>query len=219
MNNINVYEKSIKCPVCEKETKIQAPKKGSYRPVKKDSDLMQNYEGINPLFYEIDFCNECGYAALPDYFNKIKQNEIDLVKSSISLKWEKNIYQDEYSVEDAIRQHKLALLNAMVKKSLLGEQALICLKLSWLYRINNEKAKEKRFQEQAILGFETAYQSERLPIGGLDEWNLLYIMGELYRRIGDKDKSLALFSKVMVSSQASSKLKDLIRDVKDLMME
>ena len=218
MNNINVYEKSIKCPVCEKETKIQAPKKGSYRPVKKDSDLMQNYEGINPLFYEIDFCNECGYAALPDYFNKIKQNEIDLVKSSISLKWEKNIYQDEYSVEDAIRQHKLALLNAMVKKSLLGEQALICLKLSWLFRISKEKANEIRFQEQAILGFETAYQSERLPIGGLDEWNLLYVMGELYRRIGDKDKSLALFSKVMVSSQASSKLKDLIRDVKYLMM-
>ena len=93
------------------------------------------------------------------------------------------------------------------------------MKLSWLFRISKEKANEIRFQEQAILGFETAYQSERLPIGGLDEWNLLYVMGELYRRIGDKDKSLALFSKVMVSSQASSKLKDMIRDVKDLMME
>jgi hypothetical protein len=219
MNNDKVYEKSINCPVCGKDTKIQAPKKSSCKMGRKDSDFNQNYEGINFLFYGIDFCNECGYAALPSYFKSIKDNQKHLIKNSISTKWKKNTYEDEYTVDDAIQQHKLALLNAVVKESSSGEKALICLKLSWLYRNKEEKNSELRFQEQTILGFEKAYQKEPLPIGGLDNWHLLYLLGELHRRTGNHSKALNFFSQVVSSTQAPAKLKEKIRDARDLMKE
>ncbi|MHC1683394.1 MAG: DUF2225 domain-containing protein [Clostridiaceae bacterium] len=212
-----VYDKKITCPVCKSVTQIKAPKKGSFRLLKKDSDLMQNYEGVNPLFYGIDFCNQCGYAALPTYFNSIRENQKKLIINQISAKWQKNVYEEIYTVDNAIAQHKLALLNAIVKNSLISEKSLICLRLSWLHRVKGDQENEKRFQEQAATGFEKAYQSEELPIGGLDEWNLLYIIGELYRRIGKPEKASSFFSAVLSSNEAPSKLKEMVRDVRELM--
>lgn len=212
-----VYDKKIQCPICGTETQIKSPKKGSYRLLKKDSDLMQNYEGVNPLFYGVDFCIDCGYAALPTYFNSIRENQKNLIRNQISMKWQKKVYEGLYTVDDAIEQHKLALLNAIVKNSLISEKALISLKLSWLHRIKGDKENEKRFQEQSAAGFEEAYRSEELPIGGLDEWNLLYIIGELFRRVGKEEKASSFFSMVLSSVEAPPKIKEMVRDVRELM--
>jgi uncharacterized protein (DUF2225 family) len=213
----NIYDKTIVCPVCGTETKIKFPKKSSYKMLRKDSDLMQHYEGINPLFYGIEFCNECGYASLPSYFKTIKENQKRLIISQISAKWKMNIYPDQYDVEIAIKQHKLALLNAMVKEALSSEKALICLRLSWLYRIKEDSENERRFQEQAINSFEQAYMVENFPIGGLDKWSLLYLIGELFRRVGDNNKATAYFSQVLSTVEASSKIKEMVRDARELM--
>jgi len=213
----NIYDKKVVCPVCGSETKIKAPKKGSFRMLKKDSDLMQNYEGVNPLFYGIEFCNECGYASLPAYFNTIRENQKNLIINNVSLKWKKNLYPDEYTVDVAIKQHKLALLNAVVKESLPSEKALICLRISWFYRMKEDNENERRFQEQCITAFEQAYMSENLPVGGLDNWTLLYLIGELYRRIGNNEKASSYFSQVLTSTGAPSKIKEMVRDARDLM--
>jgi uncharacterized protein (DUF2225 family) len=219
MSSDKVYGKSIICPVCGVETKVSKPKKGSFRMGKKDSDLMQNYEGINLLFYEINFCNECGYAALPSYFNKLKEIQKTLIINKITSKWTKNNYEEEYTIDNAIQQHKLALLNAIVKESSLGEKALLCLRLSWLYRQKGDKDTEVRFQKDAVSGFEKAYQSEPLPIGGLDKSHLLYLIGELHRRLGNYESASTFFSQVLISTEAPAKLKEMVRDVKDLMKE
>jgi uncharacterized protein (DUF2225 family) len=219
MSSDKVYGKSIICPVCGIETKISKPKKGSFRMGKKDSDLMQNYEGINLLFYEIDYCNECGYAALPSYFNKLKDSQKTSITNKITLKWTKNNYEEEYTIDNAIEQHKLALLNAIVKESSLGEKALLCLRLSWLYRLKGDKDNETRFQKEAVGGFEKAYESEPLPIGGLDKPHLLYLIGELHRRLGNNDNASSFFSQVLMSKEAPAKLKEMVHDVKDLMKE
>jgi uncharacterized protein (DUF2225 family) len=219
MNGDKVYGKSITCPVCGMSTKNQRPKKGSYRLGKKHSDLMQSYEGINVLFYEIDFCNECGYAALPTYFNNVNDSQKTLIKDNITSKWKKSTYGEEYTLVDGIAQHKLALLNAIIKKSSLSEKALICLRLSWLYRISGEKDNERRFQEQAVTEFEKAYETERLPIGGLDKEHLLYLIGELHRRIGNYSNASTYFSQVLTSTIAPSKLKEMVRDARELMKE
>lgn len=212
-----IYDKTVECPVCGSKNKIKFPKKVSYRMSRRDSDLMQYYEGINPLFYGIEFCNECGYASLPSYFKTLKENQKILIISQISVKWTKNIYPDDYDVDVAIKQHKLALLNAMVKDSLPSEKALICLKLSWLYRIKEDSENEKRFQEQAINSFQQAYMVENFPIGGLDKYTLLYLIGELFRRLGNNSNALTYFSQVLSSTEASSKVKEMVRNARELM--
>lgn len=215
----NLYLKTIKCPVCKKETEIPYPRKGSFRSNKTDTDFMKYYEGLDLSFYSISYCSECGYAALSSSFDDITENQRELIIEKISSKWSDDLTKEEYTIDDAIKLHKLALLNAMVKEAKSGEKALLCLRLSWLYRLKGDKENESRFQKSAVMSFESAYQTETLPIGGLDKWHLLYLIGELYRRLGNMEKANIYFGQVLSSTSVPYKLKEMVRDMRELIKE
>jgi uncharacterized protein (DUF2225 family) len=118
-------------------------------------------------------------------------------------------------VDNAIETHQMALLNAVTIQAKDSDKAMICLKLSWLYRIKNDEQREKKFQQHAQLGFTKALESERFPVFGLDETSLEYLIGEIYRRLGDNSNALLWFSKVLSSREAKSKIKDMARNQKD----
>lgn len=212
-----LYKKTIICPVCGKESKNLTVKKSSFKVESRDTDSMVHYSGVNPSFYEVTYCSECGYTALPQYFTKISQKSIDAILFNISSKWTKPVYPDHFDVDFAIKQMKLALHNALIKEGLDSEKGLICLKLSWLYRLNGDIQSEKRFQEQTIVCFEKAYQGEKFPAAGMDEYTMQYLIGELYRRLGNFDKALTFFSQVIISTGAPSRLKERVRDQKELL--
>jgi uncharacterized protein len=212
-----LYEKTILCPVCGKESKNLAVKKSSFKVENRDTDSMVYYSGVNPSFYEVSYCTECGYAALPVYFPNLSEKAIRAIKTNISSKWSKPSYPDYFTVEFAIKQLKLALHNAIIKESLDSEKGLICIKLSWHYRLIGDIENEKRFQEQTIACFENAYQREKFPAAGMDEYSIQYLIGELYRRLGNFDKALSYYSAVIIANEAPSKLKEKVRDMKDLL--
>lgn len=212
----NLYEKTVNCPICGRESKNKAVKKSSFKVINRDSDSMIYYSGVNPSFYEVTFCPECGYAALPSYFPNVNQKHISAILQNISLKWQKPVYPEIYTEEFAIKQLKLALHNAVVMDSPDSIKGLLCLKVSWLYRLMNDAENEKRFQEQTILCFEKAYISEKFPAAGMDEYTMQYLIGDLYRRLGNNDKALQSFSAVLVASGAPSKLKEKVRDQRAL---
>ena len=211
-----LYEKTIKCPICGEESKNIAIKKGGYRILDQDSDFMVNYSGINPLFYEIKHCKVCGYAALPSLFDSIREKEKELIQQKITAKWTPPTYPKQYDVEFAIKQFQLALLNCLAKDGHASEKGFICLKLSWLFRIKKDEINEQRFQLQALTCLEEAYINEKTPFMGLDESSLLYLIGELHRRLGNNEKALLNFSQVLVSSQATTKIKEKVRSQRDL---
>jgi uncharacterized protein len=211
----SLYNKELVCPVCNRKIKLKFVKSAAIKIEKKDSDFMIYYRGINPLFYEVLFCNGCGYANLGDNFSKISERSIENIHKNISSVWKQTNFPEEYNIDVAIQLHKLALLNAVVKEDKSSVKALICLKLSWLYRLSEDNENEKRFQEQTLQGFLDAYSNESFPIAGLDQFSLLYLIGELYKRLDDEDKALKYFSDVIIS-RASEKIKDMARNQKDL---
>lgn len=212
----NIYDKTITCPVCKKESKIKMAKKFAAKIDKKDTDFMIYYSGVNLLFYEITYCPECGYAALSNYFNRLQSRQIDLIKKNISVNWTKKNFGEIKDVDTAIQLFKLALLNTVVKDGKASEKALLCLKLSWLYRLKGDKENEKDCQQKALDGFNIAYENEYFPIAGLDKWNLIYLLGELNRRIGNNSEALRCFSEILISPDVKSNLKDRVRDLKDM---
>ncbi|SKA85201.1 hypothetical protein SAMN05443428_106129 [Caloramator quimbayensis] len=211
-----LYDKSYACPVCGNNFKEKTVKIGKARLISKDTDLMPKYENINPLFYDVVICPRCGYSALIRYFDKIKQDQADLIRLKISSKFKAKIYPDIYDLDTAIERYKLALLNSVVKNAKNSEKAYICLKTAWLYRLKDSKEDEKKFLEQAFIGFKEAYEKEAFPICGMDKFTLMYLLGELSRRLGDNPEALLWFSKVIVSTNVSPRLKELARDQKDL---
>ncbi len=211
-----VYERKVVCPVCNKDIRIKSVKTSGIRVISRETDFMTIYDEPNPLFYDAWMCLRCGYTALSSKFNTITDKQITLVKQNITSKWNCNkSYPTVYTVDNAIEAHQMALLNTVTIQAKDSDKAMICLKLSWLYRIKHDEHGEKKFQQHALLGFINALENERFPVFGLDETSLEYLIGEIYRRLGDNSNALLWFSKVLGSREAKSRIKDMARNQKD----
>lgn len=197
-----LYDRTITCPVCGNVFKARSVKTSSYRILKKDTDFFINYTVINPYFYDVWICNDCGYASMKSDFNKLKSSQKDIIKKNISTKWNGKNYPNVYDINIAIERYKLSLLNYTIMDSLPSKKAMNCLKLAWMYRIASEKDTENLFIKNSILGFKDAYNNENFPIYNMDRFTTMYLIGELSRRIGDFDDALLWFGNVITNPSA-----------------
>lgn len=214
-----LYDKEVTCPVCGTTFKVRSVKTSSYRIKKKDKDFFIHYSIINPYFYDVWLCNRCGYASMKSDFNKIKNYQIDIVKSKISPKWHGRNYSEVYDVNIAIERYKLSLLNYAITDAKSSKKAMNCLKLAWMHRLLEDKETELTFLSEALKGFNDAYYNEDFPLYGMDRFTTMYLIGELNRRVGNNDEALIWFSNVITTPNVSQKLKEYARDQKDLIKQ
>lgn len=215
-----LFERKVECPVCHKNISIPSVKSSSIRTLSKDSDFMIYFGEPNPMFYDAWVCTNCGYAAFSSRFSTLTEKQKKLIKDGISVKWDsRKTYPLLHDVNIAIEKHQIVLLNTIVKVGKDSEKAMTCLKLGWLYRLKKDVQGEFKFLEQAKLGFIKALEKESAPIAGLDEPSLEYLIGELYRRLGDNSNALLWFSRVLSNKLTKPKIKDMARDQKDIIRD
>ncbi|MHC1684158.1 MAG: DUF2225 domain-containing protein [Clostridiaceae bacterium] len=214
-----LYETTIECPVCSKPFKEKAVKKEGYRMQSKDSDFFLRFSLVNPYFYDVWICGNCGYSAMKSDFLKIRQHQRILVLKNITTKWKRKVYPDIYDIDIAIERYKLALLNSVVIDAKSSQKAYICLKTAWMYRLKSDTVHEQIFLKKALQGFNDAYTNEDFPIYQMNKFTIIYLIGELYRRTGNNDDALLWFSNLITTPGAFEKIKEKARDQKDLIME
>lgn len=214
-----LYDVTLTCPVCGNNFQAKAVKSSAYRRQKSDSDFLIRYSLINPYFYEVYLCNVCGYAAMKQDFEKIRDYHIELIQKKVSPKWQGRRYPDVYDAEIAIERYKLALLSSVVMEAKTSRKALTCLRLAWMYRLIEDDKNEQLFLNQALEGFSEAYMNEDFPICSMDKYTMMYLIGELNRRIGNLDEANQWFSKILTTPGVPQKIKDLARDQRDLIKE
>ena len=212
-----LFDKTVTCPVCNSTFKTPCVKAKTSRIDSRDSDFFIRYTPkVNPYFYDVWMCNSCGYTALKSDFEKIRNFRKELVKSNITPKWTPKNYPDVFNEKIAIERYKLALLNAMLTSSHESTKAMISLKIAWMFRLLNDNDSEMSFLKQSVQGFINTYEYEILPCYGLQMDSLTYLIGELYRRIGEDDKALIWLSKAIVHTNSSIKIKDMARNAKNI---
>lgn len=224
-----LFEKTHTCPVCDNEFKCSAVRIGKAKLIGTDTDLRPKYQGVDPLKYDAIVCPRCGYAALNRFFTSMTTTQSKLIMEQISRKFNATLkLTGVFSYDDAILYHRLALACAVVKRSKLSERAYTCLKTAWLFRAKQEdasvdekekeslKAQELEFSKNAFDGFMEAMSKEIYPICGMDEMTLYCVLADLGRRIGRYEEAGRLVSKVIVSRNASERIKDKARDIKEL---
>jgi len=214
-----LYDKEVTCPVCENIFKARAVKTSAYRILKKDSDFFIRYDVINPYFYDVWQCNVCGYSAMKSDFEKIRNFEIEAVQKKLTPKWRGRRYPEVYDLDIAIERYKLSLLNCVVMETKASKKAMNCLKIAWMHRLKEDEENEQIFLKQALEGFNEAYFNESFPIYGMDNHTVMYLMGELNRRLGNDEEAMKWFSQVITTHGVAQKLKELARDQKDLISE
>lgn len=212
----HLFDKQVVCPVCNAHFKNKTVKSKSPRVISKDSDFFIRYSKVNPYFYDVVICNSCGYAAMKSDFENIKLHKKELVLSNVTPKWKPREYPDIIDEKLAIERYKLALLNALLLNLQDSTKAMISLKIAWMHRLLNNTEQEIIFLRQALDGFNNAYIYEVFPIYGLQRDSLMYLLGELNRKLGDYQNALQWFSKTIVSINSSYKVKEMARVGKDL---
>lgn len=219
MNDTNIlnhlFDKQVICPVCDSHFKTKTVKSKSPRVMAKDSDFFVRYSVANLYFYDVCICNSCGYAAMRSDFEKLKSHKKELVLSNVTPKWKPREYPDILDEKLAIERYKLALLNAVLINLPDSTKAMISLKIAWMNRLLDDTTQETLFLKQALEGFNDAYTKEILPIYGLQRDSLMYLIGELNRKLGNYQIALLWYSKTIVSTNSSYKIKEMARVGKD----
>ncbi|MBW6410824.1 DUF2225 domain-containing protein [Clostridium weizhouense] len=220
MDNIEIkshlFQKKVTCPVCNNVFNVNVVKINSPRIQSRDSDFFIRYSVANPYFYDVWICNDCGYAALKVDFNSLKKHQRDIVLTNIKPKWKPRVYPDIITETLAIERYKLALLNAIIIELNYSTKAMICLKISWMYRLLNMEKEELHFLNKALIALNNAYMNEGFPMYGLQRDSTMYLIGELNRRIGNYQEALIWYSKTITSLGSSYKIKELARNGRDI---
>ena len=231
-----LFDKKIKCPVCEDEFDAKTVRTGKVRMKNVDIDLRPDYDELDQNKYDVIACPHCGYAALGRYFPTLNKRQIDDIRVKISMNYKK-IEQDgpTYSYDYAKSLYQLALANAVVKKAKNSEKAYICLKTAWVIRGETQRldpnedsydekkaandAQEKELLSNALNGFVMARQSEEFPIAGMDSSTLDYLIAALAVETDDFDTASKMVSEILTSRVANSRIKDKARNLKDIITE
>ncbi len=213
MNNL-LYNKKVMCPVCNREIEVTKVKTKGCKVRSRDTDMCVHYEDLNVLFYDVWVCEHCGYAALQDKFEGLFTRDIAAIKSNISQNWVVRSFKGERDADKAIEAFKLALLTLKVRNAKASEVAKVCLRIAWLYRDKNDIKRETEFLNFALNSYNEAYLKERFPLDKLDEYTCMYIIAELFRRVGKLEDAIQWFSRIVSSAEArrNPKLIDMARD-------
>lgn len=193
-----LYSKKVICPICGKNFSSLKAKVNSCKIASKDEDFCIHYVDINPMYYEFFVCPFCGYAASENSFRELSDTEIKLLKAAFSGRTVGRSFCTERSLIDAIATCKLAIHTAESRKAKASTLAGLCLKLAWLYRFASDK-QEEVFLKYALDNYLEAFDKEGLPIGNLSEVSVLYLLGELSRRLGMYNEAIAWFEKAVSS--------------------
>ncbi|MDP4092769.1 MAG: DUF2225 domain-containing protein [Bacillota bacterium] len=209
----DLYNKKIECPVCMSQFEATKVRTKAIKVASRDADFCVYYEGTNPMFYDIQVCENCGYAASSDKFEQLGDSDRKKIKENISPRWNKRSFAGERNIDAAIETFKLALLNLHVRNAKNSEKARICLRIAWMYRLKKDE-KEKEFLQFTLNCYKEIYEKERLPADKLDEVTCMYMIAELNRRVGNFDESVKWFSR-MISSPEARKNASLLEKARD----
>ncbi|RDV82116.1 DUF2225 domain-containing protein [Ammonifex thiophilus] len=191
------YHKSFTCPFCRSNFTSVVLKSRFLRVERMDTDFCPHYAGeLNALFYEAVVCPYCGFAfteevaEVPARFRPQVENCLKGLGNEGKDFWGR---RDWDTALTAFLRVASCAAAAGVRKSLLGK---VYLKIAWLYRLAGKEEEEKEYLEKARGHLRAAFEEERL--GGPEaELNLLYLLGELSFRLGDRAEAARWWSLIL----------------------
>lgn len=193
-----LYPRRMRCLLCGHEFSTLKVRSRMAAPYALDSDFCPHYrEGtINPNWYYVNVCPECGFAFTEKFAKEFSVEAKAQIKLKISARWEKRDFGRIRDEQQAIESFKLAIFAATLKKEKHALLGGLCLRLAWIYRENKNKGEEERFLRLAAGEMAEAYVQSDFAGTSFSEMQVLYLAGELNRRLGHYQEAINYFAKV-----------------------
>ncbi len=200
-----LYDKSMDCPVCKQSFTTKKIRSRFIKVAEYDTDFCPTYteDSINALYYNIYVCPHCGYAFSKDFSKYFAPGTQDEIKEKICSNWVPHTFSEERTIDDAIQTYKLASYSATLKKEKHITIAGLYMRITWLYRMKKDKEQEIRFMKLSRREYEESFSTGDYSGTQVSEIRILYLVGELSRRIGDNQKAMKYFSSVLEKQKSA----------------
>lgn len=194
-----LYDKSIECLHCKQTSTTKKIRSRFIKVARYDTDFCPIYKNpnANALYYYINVCPHCGFSYSEDFSRYFPPTTQEDIEEKICSKWNPQHFSDERSIEDAIKTFKLASYCGSLKKEKHIIQAGIHLRIAWLYRFQEKQEQEKRFLRLALLEYEASYSTGDFSGTQVSEVRILYLAGDISKRIGNTQAAVKYFSMVL----------------------
>ena len=203
------YEKKLTCIYCTQQFNSFRVRSRFAIPYQTDSDFCPHYRGgnYNPHLYFVYVCPECGFAFTEEFSDQFPKGTEEIIRVQITEHWIKRNFGEVRDMQQALESYKLAILAGSLKKEKNAVLAGLCLRLAWLYRSENNLEQEKRFMGMAQSAYEESYVLSDFTGTSMSELKVLFMIGELSRRLGQATKAITYFTKIIQHKSAKEEPK------------
>ncbi|AVF22845.1 DUF2225 domain-containing protein [Paenibacillus larvae] len=189
-----LYKIEITCLNCNETFTTMRVRSKFKRTIKKDTDFCGYYQGVNPDHYIVRVCPNCGFAGTEHFSEKFTPEEKEDFKRKVTDRWQPKDFGRKRTGEDALECLKLALLCAQIKQESDKVISGILHHLAWEYRRQGKEEEERRFLRFALESYKRLYEIEPFDPHNV---KLMYMIGELNRRLGEYNEAIRWFSLVV----------------------
>lgn len=189
-----LYEIKVTCLYCETEFRTSRVRHSLKKSYMTDTDFCAHYKGINPDYYVVRVCPACGYASTENSTENLSDKQREIFANQIQARWISRDYGGERTWEQALETYQLALLCAQTIGDTKRLIASLLQHIAWLYRYKGKEEQELRFIQFSLDAYIQVYELEGV---GANNARLLYLIGELYRRVGNYQDAVKWFSRVI----------------------
>lgn len=202
-----LWNKKLQCPFCNGDFETTRLRPSALRAKEKWSDFGCLYEGHNPYFYAITVCSHCLVAARNEEFEKLnpayEPKLMEFSRKMKALAQKPAIFGlGDASSEQAIKRHELAIAcHKLRAHGEAGELAGLLIHIVWIRRIAGDAEGERKALEAALEAYKAFYEKGNKLPEKLGEPGVLYLIGELLRRLGQFREARNYFSKALGSKE------------------
>ncbi len=198
------FTKQLSCKLCESEFEALVARKSKQPVLKADSDFCTHYEREIPFYYNIFVCPRCSYAFLESFKKPTDQIQEKLKNNLKPLEGDFSGRRDHDLAEKAFLQ-----VIEVAKLQREGDTVLasLYLQLAWIYRFRGDEESEKAMLEEALNYYADVYEKSDLE----DVSKVLFLLGELNRRLGRAKEAVFWFSKVANDEACSEAMRHRAR--------
>lgn len=190
----SLFDRSYTCQVCGNSFTSKQVKTSAIRAKERKKDFHAIFSGENPTYYGVICCPKCGYAKFENDFKLVlESSEKAIIENTISSHWRTQNFCEERNTEIAINVHRVALASYKVhsaKQSVVGK---LNLRLAWFNRELGVDDEAKRYTEMALSAFLSSYEIERFEEIPEKELEIIYLIGELNRQLGNYKEAIRWF--------------------------
>ncbi|MFH5181759.1 DUF2225 domain-containing protein [Paenibacillus sp. TAB 01] len=189
-----LFQVSVDCAYCQSPFQTSRVRPSFKKATQTDTDFCIHYKEVNPDFYVVRVCPQCGYASTENTASQFTPAQRAVFKEKVADHWTAKDYGGERNWDDALQTYKLALLCAQIKSEKGRVMAGLLHHIAWLYRYKQEEEQEKRFLRFALEAYTSVFETEA---GEINNARLMYLLGELSRRLQQYGDAIKWFGRVI----------------------